>query len=199
MVDGKKDLLESLVKKDKTNNTEETKQDLLKMSEVSIILDTYEDIFSDFDPRPFSQRALSDDFLLEAKKASRERNSGEIEIKFLIPEQKRNIREESLIKKRLHEYFKKHLIQIKDEINSIKKRGYFMICLGIIIMILATIVAFMKSTTFISHLFIIILEPAGWFTFWTGLDQLFYEIKYKKPEYDFYEKMSKVEIKFYSH
>ena len=127
MVEGKKDLLESLVKKDKTNNTEETKQDLLKMSEVSIILDTYEDIFSDFDPRPFSQRALSDDFLLEAKKASRERNSGEIEIKFLIPEQKRNIREESLIKKRLHEYFKKHLIQIKDEINSIKKRGYFMV------------------------------------------------------------------------
>ena len=35
------------------------KQDLLSKGEISILLDTYDDIFSDFDPRPYSQRALS--------------------------------------------------------------------------------------------------------------------------------------------
>ena len=49
---------------------------LLKKSEISLSLDNYDDIFSDFDPRPFSQRALSDDFLIEAKKASRDKVSG---------------------------------------------------------------------------------------------------------------------------
>ena len=36
---------------------------------ISIVLDSYDDLFSDFDPRPYRIRALSDDFLLECKKS----------------------------------------------------------------------------------------------------------------------------------
>ncbi len=74
------------------------KETLLKASEISIILDTYDDIFSDFDPRPYSERALSDDFLIEANKASRDKASGQIELIFLIPQKMRNIESENLIK-----------------------------------------------------------------------------------------------------
>mgnify|MGYP001602887187 CR=1 FL=1 len=52
--------------------------DLRKMSE-------YADIFSDFDPRHFSKRALSDDFLIEAQKASTDKNVGNVEIRLLFP------------------------------------------------------------------------------------------------------------------
>src|SRR5690349_704077 len=45
---------------------------LLIKSELSIWLDTYDDIFSDFDPRPLNERALSDDFLSEARKMARD-------------------------------------------------------------------------------------------------------------------------------
>ena len=37
-------------------------------SKMSLILDTYLDIFSSFDPRPYEERSLSDDFLDECKK-----------------------------------------------------------------------------------------------------------------------------------
>ena len=37
---------------------------------------TYDAMFSVFDPRPYAQRALSDDFLNEAKRAVRDRESG---------------------------------------------------------------------------------------------------------------------------
>ncbi|PIU76093.1 hypothetical protein COS75_00785, partial [Candidatus Pacearchaeota archaeon CG06_land_8_20_14_3_00_35_12] len=99
--------IEKLVwrKEEKTAKFDE-KQKLLQMSEISLWLDHYDDIFSDFDPRPFSQRALSDDFLLEAKRASKEKISGAIEMQFLIPHDKRNKELENTIKKRLHDHFK---------------------------------------------------------------------------------------------
>jgi len=193
---GEEEIFNYLTKRD---IKEDEKQKLLKASEISIILNAYEDIFSSFDPRPFSNRLLSEDFLAEAKRASREKKSGEIELKFLISEKKRKMQNEYMIKKRLHEYFKKHFDIVKREINSINNKGYFMIILGIIIMIGAAGISFIQSSKFISHLLIILLEPAGWFTFWTGLDQIFYEAKTKLPDLEFYEKMTKVNIKFYSY
>ena len=39
-------------------------------------LNSYDGLFSDFDPRPTEQRALSDDFLLEVKRAARDKEIG---------------------------------------------------------------------------------------------------------------------------
>ena len=35
--------------------------------EVKFTIDQYEDIFSDFDPRPFSEKGLSEDFLFKSQ------------------------------------------------------------------------------------------------------------------------------------
>lgn len=59
-------------KKDEAQQKIEETEKILEMSEISIWLDNYDDIFSDFDPRPYSQRSLSDDFLAEAKKIEHE-------------------------------------------------------------------------------------------------------------------------------
>ena len=49
----------------KSPSTKEETEKLLQQSEISLLLDSYDDIFSDFDPRPYNQRALSQDFLAE--------------------------------------------------------------------------------------------------------------------------------------
>src|SRR3989339_701864 len=66
--------------------TSEEKQSIRHISQVSMWLDGYDDIFSDFDPRPYSQRSLSDDFLSEAKKVSSGKTGDRLELRFLIPE-----------------------------------------------------------------------------------------------------------------
>ena len=48
----------------------------LREGNISLILDSYNDMFSDFDPRSFSERALSDDFLSECKRAARDKDIG---------------------------------------------------------------------------------------------------------------------------
>jgi hypothetical protein len=43
---------------------------------------------------------------------------------------------------------------------------------------------------------VIPIEPAGWFFVWEGFERIFDYTKEKKPEIEFYKKMSKVEIGF---
>lgn len=175
----------------------EDRQKLLELSEISLWLDGYDDIFSDFDPRPYSQRSLSDDFVTEAKKFTRDKPSGKIELKFLIPENKRVISYENLIKKRLREHFKKHYGIAENERKALIKRGLAFTLVGIILMIATSLVAvYMQQGKLLVHFLIILLEPASWFLFWEGLRLVIFEPKAIKPEYIFYKKMSNAEIKF---
>ena len=60
------------------------KQFWLKLAEVSILLDSYDDIFSDFDPSEYSERALSDDFCIQAKKHSRNEIGNKMTLRVLL-------------------------------------------------------------------------------------------------------------------
>jgi hypothetical protein len=174
----------------------EEKEKLLKMSEISLVLDHYDDIFSDFDPRPYSQRALSDDFLAETKRASRDKVSGNIELKLLVHKALRNVQHETLIKKRLREHFKKHSIRIEQEKAKIVKEGIAFILIGMFLMAVASYMMFKNYNTLFSSFIIILLEPGGWFFFWEGLRLVIFESKLKTPDLDFYRKMSKCDISF---
>jgi len=176
--------------------SEEEKRQLLKTSEISLLLDGYNDIFSDFDPRPYTQRALSDDFLSEAKKASRDKTSG-IGLTLLIPKKNRKIADEARIKKRLIEHFKNHYEQLHKQIHSTKKKGWGFVLVGLMVMFLASVAIFYQDTrTIWSGFFITILEPAGWFLFWEGLDLVLFESKRVNPDFEFYKKMTKCDIQF---
>ena len=170
-------------------------QKLLEMSEISIWIDSYDDIFSDFDPRPYSNRSLSDDFLAEAKKASRDKE-GKLELRLLISEDNRNSRNEQVIKKRLHDHFNKHASSLKKEFFYERKKGILLAFLGIFLMLLATYVHYLKINGLLSDFLTILLEPAGWFTMWVALDKIFFKNEIKVSQYKFYERMSKCEIIF---
>ncbi len=165
----------------------------LREGNISLILDSYDDIFSDFDPRPYNIKALSDDFLLECKKASVDKDK-ELELRFLVPRNKRKTNEEYEIRKRLRNHFQKHFKEKENEIRGIKKNGLIWFFLGAIVMFASTF--FYELTGLLFKFLFITSQPAGWFFFWEGLGKIFIESKKKKPDYNFYRKMSKAKIYF---
>jgi hypothetical protein len=175
---------------------ESEKLKLLQLSEISIWLDTYDDIFSDFDPRPYSQRALSDDFLFEAKRAAREKKTGGIELKLLLPADKRSGNEETVIKKRLREYFKKQFESLQKEIKGIRLKGVSLLAVGFALMFFATLVSYNLQAGILWTFAFVLLEPTGWFVIWFGFEHLFYTVNQKKPELGFFKKMAGCNISF---
>lgn len=172
------------------------KKKLLERSEVSLWLDTYEDIFSDFDPRPYSERAVSDDFLAESRKAFREKRSGRVELKFLIPEKERQIRTETVIKKRLKEYFQKNSDRQKQETQKAKNVVKTLLTAGLLMLLLSSIISYSNPKIFILYLLITFFDLGGWLSVWFGLEHFIYDIRAKQPESEFYEKMADAEINF---
>ncbi len=177
----------------------EEKEKLLKLSEISLWIDTYDDIFSDFDPRPYNQRAISDDFLNELMKATRSKTSGKTEIRFLVPAKIRSTHQEAVIKKRLQEYFHRRISIFKQEKKELIIHGLRFTGIGIALMIFATLLLSKGADNVLTNFLIILLEPAGWFLFWNGMDALIYRVKAKKPEFEFNKNMAKTEVTFVSY
>ncbi len=184
-----------MIEKETTEEKEE-KQNLLKNSEVSLILDVYDDIFSDFDPRPFSQRAISYDLLEEAKRATRDLPSGQIQLKFLIPYKLRNLPTVAMIRRRLKEHFEKHHVEYNQMIRNVKIKGSILAFAGIAMIFIATALLSVENTNYLMRFLQVLLEPAGWFTAWTGLENTFSAIEEKAATKRFYDKMSKAEVTF---
>jgi hypothetical protein len=186
--------LQSTEKKDSSSD----KLAMLRQGNVSLILDSYDDLFSDFDPRPYSERALSDDFLVECKRATRERTNSEVlELRLLVPKNKRDIDDEIKIKRRLRSHFTKHYNEKQKEVSIMKKEGLVWFLCGIIFILFATILSEREGFAF--QFLFVVFEPAGWFTTWTGLQKMFLDVREKMPESHFYEKMGKMQIMFYSY
>lgn len=167
-------------------------------SEVRFAINEYEDIFSDFDPRPVPLKGFSDDFLEEAKRACAVKEE-KIDFIFMIPKNERNLKEEARIEDRLKKYFRKHLGILEKEKRKTIKTGLYFTILGIILMFAATYLFFtFKNESFMTSFFTILLEPAGWFLFWEGLDLVIFKSRVIGPDLDFHRKMANATIKFTS-
>ena len=66
-------------------------------------------------------------------------------------------------------------------------------------MFTAVIVAYFVNHELLKSVIVTLLEPAGWFLMFYGFDNAFYGEKQKKPELEFYEKMSKADVSFISY
>jgi len=170
---------------------------------ISLVLDSYDAIFSDFDPRPYSERMISNDFLGECKRAVHDKE-GLDQLRLLIPSHMRKPNEEIHIKKRLKEYFRKHLLEEEKEIRSIKREGVRWIIIGSVILILSTLLYEYKTLAYMGFKFLVdflfvISQPAGWFTFWEGLGKIFIVTREHSPNYDFFRKMQNTEIYFFNY
>ncbi len=169
-----------------------------KKSEILIRLRSYDDIFSDFDPRSSSQRSISGDFVAEAKKVVLDNKPEKVALRLFIPKTRRDLKEELVIKRRLQDHFKTHYYILRNvEIAPLVRQGIFFCISGIIVMFLATIIA--RSSWFDEfwrQFLIVLLEPAGWFLFWEGLYLGILETRKSRIDLGFYKKMSNCEIIF---
>lgn len=173
------------------------KQKLLQMSEISLVLDSYDDIFSDFDPRTLDKRALSDDLMIEIRKATREKKSGVIEVNFLIPLEQQKAEKEAAIRKRLHEHFRKHYELVEKEIKAVKQKGIMMVGVGLVLSIIAAVFVYPnEANNILNNIVLVLIEPAAWFTIWEGANKVFDTWKNLQPDLEFYKKMMKSEISF---
>src|SRR3989344_7897846 len=158
-----------MVKEVKIRNIEEK-------SEIRFAISGYDDLFSDFDARPISERGLSEDFLSEAKRAGAVKEGERLDFIFLVSKNKRDLKKESTIKDRLERHFKKHFDLSRSEKNKAIKQGIFFTILGAILMLLATFLFFkFKNESLLASFFTILLEPASWFLFWEGLDHAIFD------------------------
>ncbi len=176
-----------------------SKEYLLKHAEINILLRSYSDIFSDFDPSAYAKRTLSDDFIIQTKKISKTKSGNKMLLRLLLPANKRNEQDEKVIVERLYSYFKNVHQQLVSEVRKITIRGLILTMTGTVIMIAASYISFIKPEKYAVHLLLVLFEPAGWFLLWFGLDHLVYSSKDTKKELSFYSKMIKSEIIFFTH
>lgn len=170
----------------------------IKEGNISLILDGYNDIFSDFDPRSTSRRALSSDFLQECKNAARDKPKTGVELRLLVPRALRKTSDEHIIKKRLREHFHKHHHEMELKQNIIRKGGIRWIVAGLVLSMIAVALHDHTDRFWVTLLFVL-AEPASWFSMWTGFDKIFLEPKKHDAEHEFHEKMENAQILFESY
>jgi len=178
--------------------TKEEQKDLIKQGNINLILDSYADIFSSFDARPYSEKALSVDFLAECKNAVRDKGDKGIELRLLMPKQKRSFRDELTIKKRLKKHFDKHFQEKESEISKIKKDGFAWFSLGCLILLGIILVSIRFAESLFSS-FMVVLEVPSWFLMWEGMAKIFIDVRKIEPDYLFYKKMSKIGVVFFEY
>jgi len=172
------------------------REDYNSRKDIPLILNSYDDIFSGFDPRPYSQRALSKDFLIECQKASEDKK-GKIELKLILDKNKRKIKDEEMIIKRIKEHFSKHFIEKKKELFGMKLIGLAWFLAGCFLTAITAI--FMeRNVSLFMKVLVNLAHPAGWFFLWEGMGKILIHSKDKKQEYLFHEKMNNAKISFVS-
>ncbi len=168
-------------------------------AEISIWFDTYEDIFSDFDPRPFLRRTLSIDFVDQIKRMAKDLDNENIILKLLLLGANRNKKDEEMIIKKLHFYFENNRNNLLIEKKKITLQGFKLLSAGLLFMLASSFISFSKSEVYYMHLLLVLLEPAGWFLLWMGLDDLTYYSRITKNDIDFFSKMTNSKIEFGSY
>lgn len=163
---------------------------------INIWLDNYDDIFSDFDPRHYSERRLSDDFLAELRKVCSETEDNANDLILQLPAAKRNADTENILTKRLHTHIKQNYQRFKNRKRGIRKMATFTLFIGLLLMLGASYLSSLNSRNFILSALLILVEPTGWFLVWYGLDEVFYRTKQNKNELEFYRIISKSRISF---
>jgi len=175
----------------------EGEEHIQDIQDLTVAVDTWEDIFSDFDPGPVEKRVLSEDFLTEIKKRFRETRRGQVTITFLAPAALKDEEFERKVIKRLKQYFKFRSLSVLQEINDLRRRGFYFVLTGICSLAALTFLTYYKiAEKLILELMGIILMPLGWFGIWEGFSRIIEPSPYMKKDYGIFSMLAKSTIKF---
>jgi hypothetical protein len=164
--------------------------------ELSLWLDDFDDIYSDFDPRHYLRRRISDDFIHELKVSLKSREKAFSSLLLLIPAKKRNEELEKAVITSLHNYFTQQYYFYEDKYRAVVKRGLSLLIAGILVMSIDFILNIKFEKSIPLSMMRVILEPGSWFLVWAGLDKLYYDRVELKSEKDIFRALDKMKIHF---
>ncbi|MDE1868584.1 MAG: hypothetical protein KGH60_01300 [Candidatus Micrarchaeota archaeon] len=165
-------------------------------AEIILVIRRYDDIFSDFDPRPYNQRALSEDFLFEARRATLDKHGG-IELRFLIKKSHRSQAIEGLARSRLKDHFRKHYNRIIYEFRKRNRRAVGILAIGLAIGFADALLIFSGHLSGLAQSAVeITFTPTSWYMIWMGLDRLLTKPRKDRANAAFYKKMKDASIVF---
>lgn len=167
------------------------------LKEIAVVIDSWDDIFSDFDPRPLSERTVSGDFIDELRKRYRETPRGEPIIVICAPKALQNQESEKMVMQRLKKHFRYRYLQHKKTHIYMRIRSIVLVSAGILSLSFLTLATYYK---FLSELTIemigIVLMPLGWFGIWEGFSKLIDASPPYIHKQKLYEKLSKASYQF---
>jgi len=156
--------------------------------QVIIALNSYDDLFSDFDIRGYDERPFSRDFLDELNLRMIKLDSNEkIEVTLLVPEGLRNESNESVILKRMSGFFSDRYAHYRRKNkNTIIKSAVFVI-IGLLLMFIANFFTEKIPAAFGDFLLI-----PSWYFVWSGLEQFVESREGIKDKIRYYSKLTDV-------
>jgi hypothetical protein len=136
--------------------------------EIAIALDTYDDLFSDFDIRGYGVRALSKDFLDELRvRLRRSWTKPDLNIVLLIPASGRNADDEALIVSRIRAFFVERRESYLREDKRAKFRSLLFVAIGLALSVAGNVFVERIATLPLFNDFLLI---PSWFFVWSGFE-----------------------------
>ncbi len=166
------------------------------MADISFWLDYYDDIYSDFDPRKYHKRRLSEDLLDELKVALKNQQEKIDTLVLMLPKEQRKEDIEPEIIANLSAQFRGRFEICAKKERRILRRGIMLVLSGAIFMYVFSEISLKQYNHQLMVMLRIIIEPGAWFMIWTGLDALFYHYLASKKETDFYKTLAGLKVRF---
>ncbi len=167
-----------------------------EIRDFSIALDDYDDIFSDFDPRPYNRRELSGDFLREVEKRDMEAGGEKIDVLLFLPKELRKAKNEELILKRIKEHYGAEIKRVAKKVKARKDAGMLFAVAGLTLLVIEAFVVSTPAYAALTGLLGALLVPLGWFTMWTGLDRIVQDPEEDRKRLEMLERMRKAAFVF---
>jgi hypothetical protein len=136
--------------------------------QIVFALDTYDDLFSDFDIRGYEERALSKDFLDELYvRFRRHWDKSDLGLVFLLPKALRSPKDEKLIVGRLRDFFVERRDHHAHDDKQAKLKSLAFVAIGLGLSMVASL--FARHVNFLPLFNDFLLIPS-WFFVWNGFD-----------------------------
>lgn len=176
---------------------EDTSQRIKDLKEIAIVIDTWDDVFSDFDPRPLNERTLSEDFIQELKKRYRETRRGDFVVTLYAPVSLKDEKSENMVEQRLKKHFRHRFLQRQKDIIRTRIRGVIFVIFGVCFLALLMLMTYFKIfKQLIVEILSIIFMPLGWFGIWEGFSKIVDTSPGVVQEESLFSKLSKANYQF---
>lgn len=168
------------------------------MTPLHLWLDHYDDLYSDFDPRHYAKRRISEDFLHELREAWNHHEVKGNELVLLLPEKTRSKSVEKAVPESLSRFFNQQYNAQRKTLRNKRRQGILLGLAGVLIMTANVWAGYSSRDSVAVSILKVLLEPAGWFFLWVSFDFLFYDLRSIRKELKFLQAMTYMKIEFRS-